>query len=92
MSVEEIAHNGDSSASGPVFGMPQAIVILGFLSAAVLLRLITPMTVRDIVALLVVAGIISVIVLLAAGYSRRRSGQSLLRRLLNAALTSGSDN
>ncbi|MGV9502698.1 hypothetical protein ACWDQ0_30900 [Streptomyces sp. NPDC003642] len=91
MSVQGIAHDGDSSASGPVFGMPQAIVILGFLSAAVILRLITPMTVRDIVALLVVAGIISVIVLLAAGY-RRRSGHSLLRRLLNAALTSGSGN
>lgn len=60
--------------------------------AAVVLRLIAKMTVRDIVMLLAVAGSTSVAVLLAVGFNNRRGGQSLLRRLLSAALTSGSGN
>ncbi|MFF9819803.1 hypothetical protein [Streptomyces sp. NPDC014006] len=81
-----------STPSMPAFGMPQALVILGFLFAAVVLRLTAHMSVRDIVMLLTVAGIASVGVLLATGFNNRPGGHSLLRRLLSAALTSGSGN
>lgn len=85
----------DDSHSSPgmsAFGMPQALVILGFLFAAVVLRLASHMSVRDIVTLLTVAGITSVVVLLATGRNNRPGGHRMLRRLLSAALTSGSGN
>ncbi|GAA2331293.1 hypothetical protein [Streptomyces cuspidosporus] len=92
MTLHKTVQDGDSNGSASAFGMPQALVILGFLSAAVVLRLVTAITVRDIVVLLSVAGGTSVAVLLAAGFNSRRRGHSLLRRLISAALTSGSGN
>ncbi|MGD9486035.1 hypothetical protein WDH52_22780 [Streptomyces sp. TRM70308] len=70
--------------------MPQALVILGFLAATVVLRLITDMAVQDIVILLGTSGGIGVAVLVAA--SVRRGGGRLLQRLLKAALAPGSGN
>ncbi|EDY59942.1 MULTISPECIES: hypothetical protein [Streptomyces] len=92
MTLHKAVPSGDSNGSASAFGMPQALVILGFLSAAVVLRLVTPIAVRDIVVLLSAAGGTSVAVLLAAGFNSRRGGQGLLRRLISAALTSGSGN
>ncbi|MFD5588825.1 hypothetical protein ACFWII_34095 [Streptomyces sp. NPDC127063] len=84
--------NDSTTNQNTAFGMPQALVILGFLFAAVVLRLVAQMAVRDIVMLLTVVGTTSVAVVLAAGFNSRRGGHSLLRRLLSAALTSGSGN
>ncbi|MEV6179882.1 hypothetical protein [Streptomyces sp. NPDC052015] len=83
--------SASSSAENPVasrFGMPQALVLLGFLAATVVLRLVADMTIHDIVVLLTAAGSIGVAVLVAA--SIRNVGGRLLRRLIKAALTSGS--
>ncbi|MER6471547.1 hypothetical protein [Streptomyces collinus] len=72
------------------FGMAQAFVILGFLTAAVVLRLLTPMTVHDILVLLAVAGLTGVAVLLLFTVRLRNGGTGRwLLRLLNA-LASGS--
>ncbi|MFE0449097.1 hypothetical protein [Streptomyces fungicidicus] len=92
MTLHKTVQDGDSNGDTSAFGMPQALVILGFLSAAVVLRLVTPIAVRDIVVLLSVAGGTSVAVLLAVGFNSRRGSHSLLRRLISAALTSGSGN
>ncbi len=94
MTLHKSAQDGeaDAATSGPAFAMPQALVILGFLTAAVVLRLSAHMTVQDIVVLLTVAGTTSVAVLLAVGIHSRRGGHSLLRRMLKAALTSASGN
>ncbi|MEU0386552.1 hypothetical protein [Streptomyces chartreusis] len=92
MTLHKTVQDCDSNDSASASGMPQALVILGLLSAAIVLRLVTPIAVRDIVVLLSVAGGTSVAVLLAAGFNSRRGGQSLLRRLISAALTSGSGN
>ncbi|MFE7439357.1 hypothetical protein ACFU7X_02655, partial [Streptomyces chartreusis] len=79
-----------SSSAG--FGLPQALVILGFLTAAVVLRLLAHASVQDTVLVLGIAGSAGVIVLLAAGYRAGPSRRRLLRRLLNAALMPGSGN
>ncbi|MFI7876089.1 hypothetical protein [Streptomyces salinarius] len=73
------------------FGMPQALVILGFLAAAVVLRLAAHASVQDTVVLLTVAGGVSVPVMLAAG-AHGHSRRQVVRRLLNTMLTSGSGN
>lgn len=83
--------SASSSSSTPAmsrFGMPQALVILGFLAATVVLRLVADITIHDIVVLLSAAGGIGVAVLVAA--SIRNGGGRLLQRLLKAALTAGS--
>ncbi|MFV5997645.1 hypothetical protein ACNPQM_35950 [Streptomyces sp. NPDC056231] len=90
--------NEHSAAQLPVtttstgFGMPHALVILGFLTAAVVLRLAARASVQDTIVLLGVAGGVSVVVLLAAGYHHGQARRRLLRRLLNAALMPGSGN
>ncbi|MDG9728452.1 MULTISPECIES: hypothetical protein [unclassified Streptomyces] len=80
-----------ASLGSPVggFGMPQALVILGFLAAAVVLRLAAQTSVQDTVVLLAVVGGVSVGVLLAAGF-HGRSRRRLWRRVLNAVLAPGS--
>jgi hypothetical protein len=78
-------------ATSSGLGMPHALVILGFLTAAVVLRLAARGSVQDTVVLLGVSGGVSVVVLLAAGH-HGRARRRLLRRLLNAALTPGSGN
>ncbi|MEV7003873.1 hypothetical protein AB0N62_40365 [Streptomyces sp. NPDC093982] len=96
--IEETAPPSPGSAFSPEtndsagFGLPQALVILGFLTAAVVLRLVAHASVQDTVLLLGIAGSVSVIVLLAAGYRHGPSRRRLLRRLLNAALMPGSGN
>lgn len=88
---QHIEASASSSAESPVaprFGMPQALVLLGFLTATVILRLVADMMLQDIVLLLTAAGGIGVAVLVAA--SVRNSGGRLLRRLLKAALASSS--
>ncbi|GAA5216824.1 hypothetical protein [Streptomyces thinghirensis] len=83
-----------ASPASPVvggFGMPQALVILGFLTAAVVLRLAAQASVQDTAVLLVVVGGVSVAVLLAAGF-HGRSRRRLWRRVLNAVLAPGSGN
>ncbi|MEU5075994.1 hypothetical protein AB0G76_31205 [Streptomyces asoensis] len=72
------------------FGMPQALVILGFLTAAVVLHLVAHTDVQDTVTLLSAAGGVSVAALLAAGFRNSSGRGGLLRRLLNAALNPGS--
>ncbi|MFG2548274.1 hypothetical protein ACGFOM_38270 [Streptomyces sp. NPDC048594] len=86
--------SGDGPHAAPVaqgFGMPQALVILGFLTAAVVLRLVAQTSVQDTVVLLTVAGGVSIPVMLAAG-SHSRSRRQTVRRLLDAVLTPGSGN
>ncbi|WP_205576250.1 hypothetical protein, partial [Streptomyces europaeiscabiei] len=67
---------GSESATSPSpeaparFGMPQALVVLGFVAAAVALRLAASMGMRDSVTLLAAAGAIGVAVLLAVGFPR----------------------
>ncbi|MEV5645880.1 hypothetical protein AB0L67_38155 [Streptomyces flaveolus] len=73
------------------FGMPQALVILGFLTAAVVLRLAARESVQDTVVLLTVAGGVSVLVMLAVG-CHGRSRRPIVRRLLSAVLAPGSGN
>ncbi|GGR46332.1 hypothetical protein [Streptomyces netropsis] len=75
------------------FGMPQALVLVAYLAAAVILSLAARMPVRDVAILLGAAGVVGVTVLLAANVKGGRSagrGKGLLRRLLAAALTNGS--
>ncbi|WP_109005380.1 hypothetical protein [Streptomyces rishiriensis] len=78
-----------SSCTGLPGGLPHALVILGFLAAAVVLALVAHKPIRDIVILLSAAGGISVTVLMAMSLGHR--GGRWLQRLLKAALTSGSD-
>jgi hypothetical protein len=88
-------HNSEQlpvTTTSTSFGMPHALVILGFLTAAVVLRLAARASVQDTVVLLGVAGGVSVVVLLAAGYHHGRARRRLLRRLLHAALMPGSGN
>ncbi|MGV4987896.1 hypothetical protein ACVB8X_43830 [Streptomyces sp. NRAIS4] len=80
--------SSNSPASAAVPRMPQVVLILGFLAATVVLRLATDMTMHAIVVLVAAGGGIGVGVLVAA--SVRQGGGRLLRRLLKAALTSGS--
>ncbi|MEU4213222.1 hypothetical protein AB0F13_25080 [Streptomyces sp. NPDC026206] len=73
--------------------MPQALVLVAYLAAAVTLSLSARMPVRDVAILLGAAGVVGVTVLLAASVKGGRSTggrRGLLRRLLNAALTNGS--
>ena len=72
------------------FGMPQATVVLGFVAAAVVLRVLAGMSLRDSVTLLAAAGAVGVAVLLAVAFPSGGGKRGLLRRLLNAALTPGS--
>ncbi|MFJ2008526.1 hypothetical protein [Streptomyces chartreusis] len=80
-----------SSSPAPVrFGMPQALVIVAFLAAAVILSLFANMPVRDVVILLGAAGGVGVGVVLAANVKGgKRGGGRLLKRLLDAALNNG---
>ncbi|MEU2625273.1 hypothetical protein ABZ642_45530 [Streptomyces sp. NPDC007157] len=81
------------SGSGPArFGMPHALVVLGFLAAAVVLRLVSAMSVRDTIALLAGAGGLGVAVLLATSLPRGSGSRGLLRRLLSAAFPPGPGN
>ncbi|MER5347839.1 hypothetical protein ABT030_47835 [Streptomyces mirabilis] len=84
------ASSGAASPAG--FGLPQALVILGFLTASVVLRLVARASVQDTMILLGAAGSISVVVLLATSFRHGPSRRRLLRRLLNAALMPGSGN
>ena len=79
----------DEASTSSSTGMPtaSALVVLGFLAAAVILRLAAHMAIRDIVVLQSATGGISVAVLLAA--SLRTRGGQLLQRVLKAVLTSG---
>ncbi|MET7889218.1 hypothetical protein [Streptomyces avermitilis] len=92
--MTQLDHPVDSSSTEnavpPRFGMAQALVILGFLTAAVVLHLVAHTDVQDTVTLLSAAGGMSVAVLLAAGFHHNRGRGSLLQRLLNAALNPGS--
>ncbi|MFE4626971.1 hypothetical protein, partial [Streptomyces mirabilis] len=88
--------DGDTTASSlntavsPSLSMPQALVILGFLTAALVMRLAAHASLQDTVVLLSTAGAVSVIVVLAAGQHHNQGPLRLLRRLLNAALMPGS--
>ncbi|MDQ0904372.1 hypothetical protein QFZ22_000357 [Streptomyces canus] len=83
--------SASSEAAGSAgFGLPQALVILGFLTAAVVLRLVAHASVQDTMILLGAASSVSVVVLLATSYRHGPSRRRLLRRLLNAALMPGS--
>ncbi|MEH0589793.1 hypothetical protein QA942_39510 [Streptomyces sp. B21-106] len=95
--MNQLNTSGDSSSSSNVvpvrFGMPQALVILGFLAAAVVLHLVAHTEVQDTALLLAAAGAVSVAVLISTGFHRGGRGHGgLLRRLLKAALSSGSSN
>ncbi|WP_326763233.1 hypothetical protein OG978_47405 (plasmid) [Streptomyces sp. NBC_01591] len=75
------------------FGMAQAIVLVAFVTAAVVLCLAAHMpvnTVYDVLLLLGGAGSIGVAVLLAAGVSDRRRSGNFLRRIVTAVLNNGS--
>ncbi|MEV5239557.1 hypothetical protein AB0K89_10660 [Streptomyces cinnamoneus] len=81
------------AAAAGRFGMPQALVLVAYLAAAVTLSLAAHMPVRDVAILLGAAGTVGVTVLLAAsvkGGKNTGGGRGLLRRLLNAALTNSS--
>ncbi|MFJ4585174.1 hypothetical protein [Streptomyces echinatus] len=78
------------SGAGTRFGMAQAFVILDFPTAAVVLRLFTPMTVHGILVLLAVSGLTGVGALFLVTVCLRNGGTGRrLLRLLNA-LASGS--
>ncbi|MGJ5797459.1 hypothetical protein [Streptomyces griseorubiginosus] len=66
------------------------MVVLGFVAAAVVLRLVAGMSLRDSVTLLAAAGAVAVAVLLTVAFPSGSRKRGLLRRLLNAALTPGS--
>ncbi|MFE2470706.1 hypothetical protein [Streptomyces mirabilis] len=87
--TEASASTASSSRVGARFGMAQALVILGFATSAVVLRLVAHMTVHDTVVLLASSGGTAVGVLLAASIRHGDADRRLLRRLVNA-LMSGS--
>ncbi|MEV5242582.1 hypothetical protein AB0K89_26270 [Streptomyces cinnamoneus] len=81
------------AAAAGRFGMPQALVLVAYLAAAVTLSLTAHMPVHNVAILLGAAGTVSVTVLLAASVKEGRNtggGRGLLRRLLNAALANSS--
>ncbi|MGW4438086.1 hypothetical protein ACWELO_20405 [Streptomyces sp. NPDC004596] len=88
--------NHDAPAAPPAasvvsgFDMARALVVLGFLAATVILRLVAGMDVKNIVALLSAGGGIAVAVLIAGSVGPR--GGRLVRRFLHAALNPGSGN
>ncbi|MFJ6558166.1 hypothetical protein ACIQNT_39005 [Streptomyces luteogriseus] len=86
--AEDTTASSPSTSASPSLSMPQALVILGFLTAALVMRLVARASLQDTVVLLSTAGAVSVIVVLAAG--PHRGPLRLLRRLLNAALMPGS--
>ncbi|MFC8492982.1 hypothetical protein ACFUJU_19705 [Streptomyces sp. NPDC057235] len=84
--------DGKHEASAPPsaahrFDMAQAVVVLGFVAAAVILRIVVRMSVRDIVVLLSAGGAIAVAVLVSA--SVRLRSRPLVQRFLQAALDNG---
>ncbi|MVO88464.1 hypothetical protein GPA10_27805 [Streptomyces sp. p1417] len=86
-----------ATARAARFGMPQALVLVAFLAAAVTLSLFAGMSARDVTFLLSAAGGVGVAVVLTAGAhtythtegGRRGGAGRLVRRLLNAALNNG---
>ncbi|MBZ4016271.1 hypothetical protein [Streptomyces purpurogeneiscleroticus] len=88
--IDEASASANSSAVR--FGMPQALVLVAFLAAAVVLHLVARMAVRDVALLLTVAGGVGVAVLLAAHVrgGKKGGGGRMLRRLLAAVLSNGS--
>jgi hypothetical protein len=74
-------------SASPRFGMPHALVIIGFITAASVLGALG-MNVQDILLLLGGAGGVSVTVVLAASLGKPRSS-GLLRRVITAALNQG---
>ncbi|MFF1401066.1 hypothetical protein ACFVZD_46095 [Streptomyces sp. NPDC058287] len=74
------------------FGMAHAIVLVAFVTAAVVLCLATRMPVNnvsDVLLLLGGAGSIGVAVLLSAGVGNRRRSGNFLRRIVTAVLNNG---
>lgn len=76
-----------SSSADYGFDMARALVVLGFVAAAVILRIVAHMSVRDIVVLLSAGGAIAVAVLVSA--SVRLRSRRLVQRLLQTALNNG---
>ncbi|MGW5739654.1 MULTISPECIES: hypothetical protein [Streptomyces] len=72
--------------------MAQALVIVAFLAAAVVLSLFTPMPVREVLLLLGAVGGLGVAVVVAANATRHRGAgreRGLLRRIVAAVLNNG---
>jgi hypothetical protein len=70
--------------------MPQAFVLVAFLTAAVVLSLVAHMAARDVVILLGAVGSVGVAVVLATTTKGGgRGGGRLLKRLLSAAMNNG---
>ena len=81
-------HEASASSSATYgFDMPRALVVLGFVAATVILRIVAHMSVRDIVVLLSAGGAIAVAVLVSA--SVRLRSRRLVQRFLQAALSNG---
>lgn len=81
-------HEASASSSAAYgFDMARALVVLGFVAAAVILRIVAHMSVRDIVVLLLAGGAIAVAVLVSASAGLR--SRRLVQRFLQAALNNG---
>ncbi|GAA1141835.1 hypothetical protein [Streptomyces javensis] len=81
-------HEASASSSAAYgFDMARALVVLGFIAATVILRIVAHMSVRDIVVLLSASGAIAVAVLVSA--SVRLRSRRLVHRFLQAALNNG---
>ncbi|MER6138312.1 hypothetical protein [Streptomyces sp. NPDC001815] len=97
MSTKEAKTSSAPAAAAvavPLFGMAQAVVIVAFLAAAVLLSLFAQMSVSDVLVLLGSVGAVGAAVVVTAnvkvGSGRGGSGGGgLLKRLLSAALNNG---
>ncbi|MDT0612737.1 hypothetical protein [Streptomyces lancefieldiae] len=76
-----------SSSAAYGFDMARALVVLGFVAATVILRIVAHMSIRDIVVLLSAGGAIAVAVLVSA--SVRLRNRRLVQRFLQAALNNG---
>lgn len=80
-----------SDAAAVRFGMPQALVLVAFLAAAVILSLVAHMSVRDVAILLGAAGGVGVAVVASTTMKGGGGGGvRLLKRLLSAAVNNGS--
>lgn len=89
--TEEAPASPAPAVAADFFGMAQALVIVAFLAAAVVLSLCAHMPVRDVLLLLGAAGAIGVAVVVAANAKSGTGKQEkLIRRLVAAALNNGS--
>lgn len=79
-----------SSSAEYGFGMARALVVLGFVAATVILRIVAGMGAADIVTLLSAGGGIAVAVLICA--SGGTGSRRLVQRFLQAALNNGTGN